>query len=127
MAVGPSPFSAALIRRTRRIASTMDASWIAIYIETSNPVDEDAKLRLTKNLSLARQLGAEIVMTRGYDLVAAILTTAREQRVTQLVVGRPVGNRLMEILRGGSVVSKLVRRGGDIDIHVIRAERSGGR
>ena len=127
VAVGPSPFSTALIRRTRRIASTMDASWIAIYIETSNPVDEDAKLRLTKNLSLARQLGAEIVMTRGDDLVAAILTTAREQRVTQLVVGRPVGNRLMEILRGGSVVSKLVRRGGDIDIHVIRAERSGGR
>ena len=126
VAVGPSPFSAALIRRTRRIVSTMDASWIAIYVETSQPLTEDAKLRLTKNLSLARQLGAEIVMTHGDDLVAAILTTAREQKVTQLVVGRPVGNRLIELLRGGSLVSKLVRRGGDIDIHVIRAERSGG-
>ena len=126
VAVGPSPFSAALIRRTRRIASTMDASWIAIYVETSHPLDEEAKLRLTKNLSLARQLGAEIVMTRGDDLVAAILACAREQKVTQLVVGRPVGNRLVEILRGGSPVSKLVRRGGDIDIHVIRAEGGGG-
>ena len=126
VAVGPSPFSAALIRRTRRIVSTMDASWIAIYVETSVSLDEDAKLRLTKNLSLARQLGAEIVMTRGDDIIEAILTTAREQKVTQLVVGRPVGNRLVEILRGGSLVSKLVRRGGDIDIHVIRAERSGG-
>ena len=126
VAVGPSPFSAALIRRTRRIASTMDASWIAIYVETSAPLNEDAKLRLTKNLSLARQLGAEIVMTRGDDIIEAILTTAREQKVTQLIVGRPVGNRLVEILRGGSLVSKLVRRGGDIDIHVIRAERSGG-
>ena len=103
----------------------MDASWIAIYVETSQPLTEDAKLRLTKNLSLARQLGAEIVMTHGDDLVAAILTTAREQKVTQLVVGRPVGNRLIELLRGGSLVSKLVRRGGDIDIHVIRAESSG--
>ena len=127
VAVGPSPFSAALIRRTRRIASTMDASWIAIYVETSQPLGEDAKLRLTKNLSLARQLGAEIVMTRGDDLVAAILACAREQKVTQLVIGRPVGNRLVEILRGGSPVSKLVRRGGDIDIHVIRAEGDGGR
>lgn len=125
VAVGPSPFSAALIRRTRRIASTMDAPWAAIYVETSNPLDEDAKLRLTKNLSLARQLGAEIVMTRGDDLIAAILTSAREQKVTQLVVGRPVGNRLVEILRGGSLVSQLVRRGSDIDIHVIRAEGSG--
>ena len=125
VAVGPSPFSAALIRRTRRIVSTMDASWIAIYVETSQPLTEDAKLRLTKNLSLARQLGAEIVMTHGDDLVAAILTTAREQKVTQLVVGRPVGNRFIELLRGGSLVSKLVRRGGDIDIHVIRGERSG--
>ena len=126
VAVGPSPFSAALIRRTRRIASAMDASWIAIYVETSQPLDEDPKLRLTKNLALARQLGAEIVMTHGDDIIEAILTTAREQKVTQLVVGRPVGNRLVEILRGGSLVSKLVRRGGDVDIHVIRGEGSSG-
>ena len=57
VAVGPSPFSGPLIRWTRRIASAMDASWVAIYVETSMPLDEEAQTGLTKNLSLARQLG----------------------------------------------------------------------
>ena len=39
-----------------------------------------------------------------------MLETARVQRVTQLVIGRPVGSRLGEIARGGSMVGKLVRR-----------------
>ena len=125
VAVGPSPFSGPLIRWTRRIASAMDASWVAIYVETSTPLGEDAQTGLTKNLSLARQLGAEVVMTRGDDVAAAVLEAAREHRVTQLVVGRPDGNPLWEILRGGSLVGKLMRRGAEIDIHVVRAEKSG--
>ncbi|MGD0016642.1 MAG: sensor histidine kinase KdpD [Verrucomicrobiia bacterium] len=123
VAVGPSPFSGPLIRWTRRIASAMDASWVAIYVETSTPLGEDAQMRLTKNLSLARQLGAEVVMTRGDDVAEAMLETAREQKVTQLVVGRPDTNPIWEILRGGSLVGKLMRRGAEIDIHVIRAEK----
>ena len=125
VAVGPSPFSGPLIRWTRRIASAMDAPWMAVYVETSTPLDEDAQTGLTKNLSLARQLGAEVVMTRGDDVAAAVLEAAREHHVTQLVVGRPDGNPLWEIFRGGSLVGKLMRRGAEIDIHVIRAEKGG--
>jgi len=122
VAVGPSPFSGSLIRWTRRIAAAMDAPWVAIYVETPDVLTEDEKIRLTNNLSLARQLGAEVVMTRGDDVADAMLEAAREESVTQLVVGRPAGHPLMEWLRGGSLVSKLMRRSGDIDIHVIRAE-----
>ena len=71
--VGPSPFSGQLIRWTRRIAAAMDAPWVAVYVETSAALDEDAKRRLTKNLSLARQLGAEVVMTTGDDVASALL------------------------------------------------------
>ncbi len=124
VAVGPSPFSGPLIRWTRRIASAMDAPWVAIYVETLEPLDEDARMRLTKNLSLARQLGAEVVMTRGDDLAEAVVEAAREQNVTQLVVGRPAGNPVWEFLTGGSMVSKLMRRGAEIDIHVVRAEKA---
>jgi len=66
--VGPSPFSGQLIRWTRRIAAAMDAPWVAVYVETSAALNEDEKRRLTKNLSLARQLGAEVVMTTGDDV-----------------------------------------------------------
>ena len=117
--VGPSPFSGQLIRWTRRIAAAMDAPWLAIYVETSAALDEDAKRRLTKNLSLARQLGAEVVMTTGDDVAGALLATAHEQGVTEMVVGKPFGNRLLETLKGGSLASRLIERGGDIDVHVV--------
>jgi two-component system sensor histidine kinase KdpD len=126
--VGPSPFSGQLIRWTRRIAAAMDAPWVAVYVETSAALNEDEKRRLTKNLSLARQLGAEVVMTTGDDVAGALLEMARQQGVTQIVVGKPFGNPLLEWIRGGSLASRLIRRGGDIDVHVVsgttRTDRS---
>ena len=124
--VGPSPFSGQLIRWTRRIAAAMDAPWVAVYVETSAALDEDEKRRLTKNLSLARQLGAEVVMTTGDDVANALLAAAREQGVTEMVVGKPFGNRVVELLKGGSLASRLIRRGGDIDVHVVGGMQGSG-
>ncbi|MFA6562439.1 MAG: sensor histidine kinase KdpD [Verrucomicrobiia bacterium] len=123
--VGPSPYSAPLIRWTRRISAAMDAPWAAIYVETSRPMTEEEKTRLTKNLSLARQLGAEVVMTTGDDVAAALLEAAREHHITQIVVGKPLGSPLRELLKGGSLSSRLIRRGGDIDVHVLSGEKTG--
>jgi two-component system sensor histidine kinase KdpD len=125
--VGPSPYSGVLIRWTRRIAAAMDAPWVAIYVETSAPMNEEEKTRLTKNLSLARQLGAEVVMTTGDDVASALLTAAREAGVTQVVVGKPLGNPVLDFLKGGSLASRLIRRGGDIDVHVVSGEKQGAR
>jgi two-component system, OmpR family, sensor histidine kinase KdpD len=125
--VGPSPFSGQLIRWTRRIAAAMDAPWVAVYVETSAALSEEEKRRLTKNLSLSRQLGAEVVMTTGDDVANALLATAREQGVTQMVVGKPTGNRLLELLKGGSLAARLIQRGGDIDVHVVSGAQSSGK
>ena len=123
--VGPSPFSGLLIRWTRRIAAAMDAPWLAIYVETSAPMNEEEKTRLTKNLSLARQLGAEVVMTTGDDVASALLAAAHENGVTQIVVGKPLGHPLLEFVKGGSLATRLIRRGGDVDVHVVGAEKTG--
>jgi two-component system, OmpR family, sensor histidine kinase KdpD len=123
--VGPSPYSAQLIRWTRRVAGAMDAPWLAIYVETSTPLSEEEKIRLTKNLSLARQLGAEVVATAGDNVVNAMLEVAHEQAVTQIVVGKPQGHPVLEFLRGGSLAAKLIRHSGDVDIHIVRADKSG--
>jgi two-component system sensor histidine kinase KdpD len=125
--VGPSPFSGQLIRWTRRIAAAMDAPWVAVYVETSAALSEEEKRRLTKNLSLARQLGAEVVMTTGDDVANALLATAREQGVTQMVVGKPTGNRFVELLKGGSLAARLIHRGGDIDVNVVGGVQGGGK
>ena len=124
VAVGPSPYSAPLIRWTRRIAAAMDAPWLAIYVETSRPLDEEQKTRLTKNLSLARQLGAQVVMTTGDDVAAALVEAAHERNVTQIVVGKPLGHPLWEWLKGGSLSSRVIRHCGDMDVHVLSSEKT---
>ena len=69
VAVGPSPTSTQLVRWTRRMAASQGASWIAVSVESSTPLDADSQRRLEKNLSLARELGAEIVVTHDNDVV----------------------------------------------------------
>ena len=49
-----------------------------------------------------------------------ILAFARRRNVNLVVVGKPIKPRWREILFG-SVVDELVRRSGEIDVHVITA------
>src|ERR1017187_9809655 len=68
VAVGPSPSSTQLIRWTRRMAASQGASWIAVSVEASRPLERDALRRVEQNLALARELGAEIVVTHDDDV-----------------------------------------------------------
>src|SRR4029077_8676280 len=76
VAVGPAPSSERLIRYARRMASTMDAPWISLHVDSSNPLSEADRLRLSSHLDLARRLGAEVITTVGDDLAEAILRVA---------------------------------------------------
>lgn len=130
VAVGPSPYSKALVRWTRRLAYSMDAEWIAVSVETSKPMSEAARERLSENLSLARELGAEVISTVDDDLVAGILRVARQQNVSQIIVGKPFAEqpslwkRIAAIVRGSSktFIERLIEESGTIDIYAIRIE-----
>ncbi len=124
VAIGPSPYSAELIRWTRRTVSIMGAPWVAVYVESSAPLSEEETARLAKTLSLARQLGAQVVATSGDDLVKTLLRVAREERVTQLVVGKTLGLRWLEWFKGGSLVERLIRESGDLDVCVVQTGQS---
>jgi len=124
VAIGPSPFSAELIRWTRRTVSIMGAPWVAVYVESSTPLSEEETARLAKTLSLARQLGAQVVATSGDDLVKTLLRVAREERVTQLVVGKTLGSHWFEVVTGGSLVDRLIRESGDLDVCVVQTGQS---
>jgi two-component system sensor histidine kinase KdpD len=122
VAVSPSPTSAALVRWTRRLAGELQAPWMAVYVELPRPLAEQEQARLARHLALARELGAEVLTTTDDDVVRGILRIAREQNVTQLVVGKPLGWRTLELLRGGSLLNRLIRESGHIDIHAVRAD-----
>ncbi|MGA2748755.1 MAG: sensor histidine kinase KdpD [Verrucomicrobiota bacterium] len=122
VAVSPSPTAASLIRWTRRLAGELHATWVALYVERTQPISDNAQARLARHLSLARDLGAEIITTTDDDVVHGILRIAREQNATQIVVGKPAGWRTLELLRGGSMLNRLIRNSGRIDVHAVAPE-----
>ncbi len=122
VAVGPSPFSTQLVRWTRRLAAAQGASWVAVYVESSRAPTPEAQRLLDANLALARELGAEVVVTHDDDLAAALVRMALRYDATQIVVGKPRESRWWTWLRGGSLVERLLRCGGNIDIYVVPAE-----
>jgi two-component system, OmpR family, sensor histidine kinase KdpD len=124
VAVSWSPFSAQLIRWTRRMADTMNATWIAVYVETGIQLKTAQTARLTDNLRLAQELGAEIVTVPSSDTIQGLLKTARQRNITQIVVGKPMQSRLTAWIRGGSMVDKLIRSSGNIDIYVVRNDET---
>ncbi|HWI56067.1 MAG TPA: DUF4118 domain-containing protein, partial [Bacillota bacterium] len=122
VAVSASPTSASLVRWTRRLASELQASWLAVYVEEPQPLGEAEQARLAKHLALARELGGQVIHTTDADVARGILRVAHEQNVTQIVVGKPAGWRALELLRGGSLLNRLIRESGYIDVHAVRAE-----
>lgn len=122
VAVSASPFSEKLIRYTRRLAATMEASWIAVNIDTGRNLDEAGQARLAHYLALARQLGAEVISTTGPEIGETILRLARQHNVTQIVIGKPMLNFWNRWLQRDSPVEWLIRHSGEIDLHLIRSE-----
>jgi len=120
--VTASSASGALVRWARRAAGEMHAAWVAVHVEAGRAPTHDEQRRLTRNLTLARELGAEVVCTSESDAARGLLRVAREQNVTQIVVGKPSGWRALDLLRGGSLFNRLVRESGDIDVHAVRVE-----
>jgi two-component system sensor histidine kinase KdpD len=123
VAVSASPYSERLIRYTRRLASSMEASWIVANIEGPRALSQDEQTRLTRYLALARQLGAEVISTPGRDVAETLLRVARENNVTQIVIGKPLGARWLGLLKRDPL-RWLMRHSGNIDIHMIPAEES---
>jgi len=121
VAVSPSPSSEKLIRWARRTAATMEASWLAAYVETPQALTPLDEVRLGLNLALARQLGAEVIMTESVEVGPALLRIARQHNVSQIIVGKPGLKKPWEFF-SKSPVAWLVENTGDIDIHMVRAE-----
>jgi two-component system sensor histidine kinase KdpD len=125
--IGPSPYAGDLVRWTRRVASALDASWMALHVDDGRPLTDAEKHRVAHHLALARQLGGDAESVAGPRVATELLRVAREQNVTQIVVGKPHEAAWLRLLRGGSLVDQLLHRSGDIDLYVVRPEKAGER
>lgn len=121
VAVGPSPFSTQLVRWTRRLAAAQGAAWVAVHVEALAPLPPDDQRLLDRNLALARELGAEIVVTQDHDIASALVRVALQHNATQIVIGKPRARRWLDLWRG-TLVDRLLRLGGKIDLYVVPVE-----
>ena len=127
VAVSPSPFSTRLIRWTRRMAYALDAPWLAVNVEPTLTLAPEDQRQLDENLALARELGAEIVVVPGRDLADALVRVAQQHNVSQVVLGKSRRHPVIDLLGGGSLADRVIRRSGQIDVYVVPAEPRSGR
>jgi two-component system, OmpR family, sensor histidine kinase KdpD len=120
--VSEDPRSAGLIRYAKRVADRMHAPFTALSIETPRTLQlsTEARDRIADTLRLAEALGGELVTIPGgaRRLADDVVAFARANNVTQIVIGKSTRSRWFEILNG-SVVHDLVKRSGNISVHVI--------
>jgi two-component system, OmpR family, sensor histidine kinase KdpD len=116
--------SAKLIRAGHRMAEGLKAPWIAAYVETSRKLNysEQRRERLEENLRLAERLGAETIVVQGdLNIADDLIALATSRNATRIIVGKPKKSRLKAYLTG-SILDELIRKSGDIDVHVITGD-----
>jgi len=122
VAISHSPSSEALIRATRRLAYSLEAPWIALYVDTGQTLSASDRDALARNIALVRDLGGELATTIETDIAGALERVARGRQVTQLVIGRPTRRWLRDALTGGTVVDRLVKKSRSFDVLVLRSD-----
>ncbi|SFP26116.1 two-component system, OmpR family, sensor histidine kinase KdpD [Bradyrhizobium sp. Ghvi] len=120
--VSEDPRAAGLVRYTKRLADRLHAPFTALSIETrrSLQLSDRERDRLADTLRLAELLGGEAltIPAVGRRIADDIINFAQGNNVTQIVIGKSSRSRWFEMTRG-SVVHDLVRRAGNITVHVI--------
>jgi two-component system sensor histidine kinase KdpD len=123
--VSEDPRAAGLVRYTKRLADRLHAPFTAISIETrrSLQLSDAERDRLADTLRLAEALGGEALTIPGVGRRIAddVVKFAHANNVTQIIIGKSTRSRWFEMTRG-SVVHDLVRRSGNITVHVIAGD-----
>jgi two-component system sensor histidine kinase KdpD len=123
--VSEDPRAAGLVRYAKRLSDRLHGPLTALYVETRRSLQlaEVERDRIADTLRLAQALGGEPVTIPGGDRRVAddVIAYARANNVTQIVIGKSSRTRWFEILHG-SVVHDLVRRAGNISVHVVAGD-----
>jgi two-component system, OmpR family, sensor histidine kinase KdpD len=118
--VTPVPGADAIIRRAARIAEMSHAGLDVVYVASGrNGQGRDHQLASLRQVTA--DLGASWHHLHADDPAAALIEFARDEKITQIVLGASDRTGWQELASGGSVVkriSRLAARAG-IDVHIV--------
>ena len=118
--VGPGPRSATLVRAAARLAASLKADWLAVYVETPKlqRLSDERRKRTLDALKLASELGAETVTLDGTDAAQTLIAYARMRNVSKLVAGASETRGWRRVL-AQPIGEKLVQSALDIDVTLV--------
>ncbi len=121
--VGPGADGEMLIRSAARLAASLHADWIAIYVETPSlqRLPKQTRDQILKTLRLAQELGAETTTLSGHDIALSLLGYARSRNVSKLVIGK-TSRRGWRLRFSVPLAERLTVLAGDVDVYVVGYE-----
>lgn len=127
--VSEDPRAAGLVRYAKRLADRLHGQWMALYVEGRRSLQftEEERDRVADTLRLAETLGGQAltIPSASPKIADDVIAYAESRNVTHIIVGKSSRSRWFEMLHG-SVVHDLVRRSGNMSVHVIAGDAAGG-
>ncbi|MFZ4614960.1 MAG: DUF4118 domain-containing protein [Rectinemataceae bacterium] len=120
VAVGPSPHGENLLRWTRRLAYALRADWECLNIETGRGMSETELARLSRNLELARSLGAKVTSVTNLDVASGILGHAHDSNASFLVIGKSGLSRRRPFVGSRTISEAIMRDSGPIPVFAVQ-------
>jgi two-component system, OmpR family, sensor histidine kinase KdpD len=120
VALTGGPEGDTLIRRAARIAArSTGGDLLAVHVTTSDGLTGASPGTLANQRRLAESLGGSYHQIVGDNVPEALLTFARAENATQLVLGVSRRGWLASLLTGPGVSMRTMRESGDIDVHMV--------
>ncbi|HMF82574.1 MAG TPA: sensor histidine kinase KdpD [Acidimicrobiia bacterium] len=121
VALTGAPAGAALIRRAARMAMRAHAELFGVHVRSTDGLAGPSKQLLDEHRALLNEVGGTYHEIVGDDIGKALIEFARAENATQIVLGASRRSRWAELTRG-SVINRVIRASGPIDVHVISNE-----
>jgi two-component system, OmpR family, sensor histidine kinase KdpD len=120
VALTGGPEGDTLIRRAARIAArSAGGDLLAVHVTTSDGLTGASPGTLANQRRLTESLGGTYHQVVGDNVPEALLTFARAENATQLVLGVSRRGWLSSLLTGPGVSMRTMRESGDIDVHMV--------
>jgi two-component system, OmpR family, sensor histidine kinase KdpD len=120
VAITGAPGGEHLLRRAARMSARVNGEVIGVHVRPLDPFTHAPSEGLATQRRLLGELGGRYAEVTGADVSAALVNFARAENATQLLVGASGRSRWAEVVHG-SVINRVVRDAGPIDVHVISA------
>ena len=120
VALTGGPEGETLIRRAARIAArSAGGDLLAVHVTRADGLAGADPASLAGQRRLAESLGGTYHQVVGDNVPEALLTFARAENATQLVLGVSRRGWLSSLLTGPGVSARTMRESGDIDVHMV--------